>query len=122
MDINLNTEAMQKLVEKAIFDGLTPEAREELLKSAIKSLLDTPINPSSYGPKVSILVGIFQDAAQRVARDVVTEKLGKDPEFTKNLQDLFADVSKKLFDLPLREKLVEKISTSVIEGLNLRDY
>jgi len=38
MDVKLDADAMQSLVAKAIFDGMTSEKREELIQGAIKSL------------------------------------------------------------------------------------
>ena len=121
MNINLNSEQMTELVGKAIFDTMTPEARNDLLKQSITHLLTKP--NSSYGSqRDNPLQEAFKSAAHMVAERYAAQQLSADPEFQANMQSLFADVAKKLFADEIRDKLVQNICDKIVSGLNARDY
>lgn len=123
MDIRFDEEQMRQLVSKTIFESLTNEGKEDLLKKAIQSLLVVEQKNGYYGTtKVNILEGILKDSAEQVARKMIQEKLQETEEFRTQLEAVFQDAVKKMFGNETREKLVGKIVESVIKGLNPSDY
>lgn len=99
MDVKIDTDGMQALVAKAVFDGMTAEKREALITGAIKSLLETPKgNDRNYlGGKISPLQSAFNRAIEQVAREHAEKFLAEDPAFQAKLKGLFADVANALF-------------------------
>lgn len=121
MDVRVDPAAMQELVTKAIFDGMTEEARSTLVRDAIKSLLNVP-EKTGYGvrdPK-SALQQAFEHAANVVATQIARDKLQADPTFAASVESLFQDVARKLFADDIREKVVAKICDAIVAGLGER--
>jgi hypothetical protein len=78
--MNIDDTALKTIVAKAIFDGITPEQREELLTKAINTLLTVPV-ATGYGDKKqpTPLQNIFEYEVQNLARDMVRERFKTDP-------------------------------------------
>lgn len=122
MDINISADQMRDIVSKAIFDSVTPEERERILKAAIVQLL-TPEKPQyGRGDAVSPLEVAMKSAAHTVATQIANQRLAEDAEFKANIESLFQDVARKLFATDIREKLVQTIAEAVVAGLKPRDY
>jgi hypothetical protein len=119
MQVQLDQNTMETMIQEAIFNSMTDETRQELLKKAIASLMSVPSNGWS---KTSPLTDALQSAARSEAERLAKEELQKSPEFQAQLQGLFQDVVTKLFGNEVREKLVQRICDSIISGLNARDY
>ena len=117
MNISMNEEQMTALVSKAIFDGLTQEAKDEMLQKALRHLMTKDDRSYGHGPKRTPLEESFQSAAYAVTREIATQKLQTDEAFRSNIEALFAELGRKLFEGPLREKLVERMADSVVENL-----
>ena len=125
MDVRLDHDAMQALVAKAVFDGLTPEKREDLIQGAIRSLLETPKSNERnyYGSKVAPIQEAFNRAVETVAMQHATRVLSEDPEFQARLQKLFADVAAKLFEEgESRYELVSGIANIIRNALTKDRY
>lgn len=121
MEVKLDTAGMQMLVEKAIFDGLTPEKREDLLRGAIQALMARTSSSSYNSP--TVLQQTFNDAARRVAEKIATDHLETDPEFQTNVKKLFADVAEKLFTGgESYEKLTEMMAQTIRSALTRDRY
>lgn len=117
MNISMNEEQMTALVSKAIFDGLTQEAKDEMLQKALRHLMTKEKSSYGYEPKRTPLEEAFQSAARIVAHETATVKLQSDETFKTNIEALFTDLGKKLFEGPLREKLLESMADAVVSGL-----
>lgn len=117
MNISMNEEQMAVLVSKAIFDGLTQEAKDEMLQKALRHLMTKEKPSYGYGQPRTPLEQAYQTAAYDVAQKLVREKLEADEAFKANIEALFVDLGKKLFEGPLREKLVQNMADSVVSGL-----
>lgn len=118
MNISMNEEQMTALVSKAIFDSLTQDAKDEMLQKALRHLMTKDDKSYGYGPKRTPLEEAFQGAASTVTRRIATEHLENDEAFKMNLESLFADLGKKLFEGPLRAKLVETMADAVVHNLS----
>jgi len=121
MDVRVDAAAMQDIVTKAIFDGLTEEKRAELVQGAIRSLLLAPAKTQSYGrdPR-SPMQEAFENAASIVAQQIARERLTADETFKAGVESMFKDVAAKLFADDVREKIVDKIADAVVTGLGER--
>ena len=124
MDVRLDTDAMQALVAKAIFDGMTEEKRSELITSAIKSLLDTPkgTDRNYYGERKSPIQTAFDRAVEQVAMKHAQDFLTNDPDFNGRLKSLFADVANNLFSEGARDGLIESLSGLIRSALTKDRY
>ena len=125
MDVKIDQDAMQALVAKAVFDGMTPDKREALLTGAIKSLMETPRgNDRNYfGEKTSPLQTAFNRAVETVAMQHAVEFLSNDADFQTRLKSLFADVANSLFaEGDARSELVRSISLLIRTALTKDRY
>lgn len=83
--INLDPESLAHIVQKAVLDSITPEARDQLLADAIKNLLTIPndtrpaYDRNGPGPK-SPLQESFELAVRSAAAKVVRETIENDPK------------------------------------------
>lgn len=120
MNIEFDKTTMDTLVQKAIFDSLTEEKRNELLVGAIRKITE-PVGGAFNGGR-SVLTEVFQSAARNVAESIVSKKLEESEQFKAEVESLYLAVVKKLFDQDIRDKLVEQITNSVVNGLHASRY
>ncbi len=88
--IEITDDAMKSLVAKAIFDGLSPEAREKLMTEAIASVLSEKVKREhwSSGPERTKLGEIFYTALSQCAREYVYEHVKTDSAFRDKVKGL----------------------------------
>lgn len=125
MDFKVDQDAMQALVAKAVFDGMTPDKREALIQGAIRSLLETPKgnDRNYYGTKVAPIQEAFNRAVEQVALDHARNVVQSDPAFQDHLKRLFADVANKLFaEGEARDEMVGSISDIIRRALTKDRY
>jgi hypothetical protein len=115
MELKLDEETMQGLVSKSIFDMLTPEKRDELVKGAIQSLMKR--ETGSGFNRLTELERLFADAAQAVARKIVVEKLEQDTVFQDGVKTLFENAWKTAFEGEAGTKLAEKMAGAFRQAL-----
>lgn len=117
MDVRIDDNAMNSLVAKAVFDGLTEERRADLIKGAITDLLARR-QKSGYSDGKSKLQEAFDNAVYTAARDYAEKALATDPVFQGQIKSLFADVAAKLFDdFDGRLELVSSIAHTIRNAL-----
>lgn len=122
MDLKIDPSSMEAMVSRAIFEGMTQEHRDELIKQALASVLGRS-ERNGYGTMLpSPLQSAFNSAAESVLHKIAHQKFSEDEEFKNQLEGLFKDVAKRLFAEDIRTKLIEQISNQVIKGLSPRDY
>ncbi len=79
--MNIDDASLKTIVAKAIFDGITPEQRQELMTKAIGQLLTTPQVDRYGGPKQPTpLQSLFEYEVQNMAREAIRERFKTDPE------------------------------------------
>lgn len=123
--IKIEGGAMESLVAKAVIDAMTPEAQQELITNAVKSLLmqDIPANPNDrYSQvKISRVQSMFNTAAQQVAEKIIRDELANSEEFKVQIKMLFGEIAEKLFNnQETRKTLIDKIADAV--GQNITRY
>ena len=123
--IKIEGGAIESLVAKAVIDAMTPEAQQELITNAVKSLLmqDIPANPNDrYSQvKISRVQSMFNTAAQQVAEKIIRDELANSEEFKVQIKMLFGEIAEKLFNnQETRKTLIDKIADAV--GQNITRY
>ncbi len=74
----MKLEVNKELVTKAIFDSLTPEARNSLIQGAIAGLLEGKVKDRySRDTDTTKLQDMFNTAASDAAREIVREEMKK---------------------------------------------
>lgn len=118
MDIKFTDEQLQQVITKAIFDSLTTEQKEDLLKKAVSSLLQ-PRERSGYSSysKKTQLQEAYELAAYQVASSLIAEEMKNDEVFKANVKKLYADASEKVFAGENYQKLVDKAASNIIDVL-----
>lgn len=113
------SETIKTLVTDAMFKTLDQAKRDELIRAALASILKEDFS-RLHGHTDSPLSQAFQDAANQVCREIVREKLEKDPEFVKQIRgvidDAFENVLKKQ-----RPKLVQSVTDALLEGFKFKE-
>lgn len=123
MDIKLDENSMRELVSKTIFESMTPEDRDAMMKKAIQGLLVVDQKDGYYGTKkVNLIEQFFKEGIERAARKHIEEKLNTDEDFIANVESLYADVAKKLFGTEIREKMITCIADNIMKNFSPRDY
>lgn len=120
--IKIEGGAMESLVAKAVIDAMTPEAQQELITNAVKSLLmqDIPANPNDrYSQvKISRVQSMFNTAAQQVAEKIIRDELANSEEFKVQIKMLFGEIADKLFNnQETRKTLIDKIADAVSQNI-----
>lgn len=119
MDVKIDDAAMKELVAKAVFDKITPEQRDELLQSAIVTLI-TERKRYPHDTKKSTPLGeLFERAVQSIADELIKEDLKQDAKFKEQLVKLYHDAWDRIFDTDseVREKIIDRLSVVFSEVL-----
>jgi hypothetical protein len=124
MDLKIDPETMRQLVQKAVLDTMTPEAKDALLVKAIGSLFQA--DPSSIGvygsKKTSPLEDLFAQQATLVARDVVRVELEK-PENRQRIADMVVAAWQKMMgDSDRYEKAVDRMADALTAAMVDKEY
>ena len=117
MDVKLNDEQLNKALEAAILVAIGETGREEIIKNAV-AYLTREERSGAYGRSVSVLFRIVNEAAERIARVALEERLRSDPTFIAAVESLYADATKRMFDAAPRETLVQKLALTMAAALS----
>lgn len=115
MELKIDEEQMNALVSKAVFEMIPPEAREQLLQRAVFDLI-TGSSKSAYGNKTK-LQELFEQAVFTTARKLIEEHLTNSPVFEEKIRELFIECINRAFTGDNRDKLVNKLTNALSEGL-----
>lgn len=88
MEIKLDAEAAASIASAAIFDSLSQDARDSVIKTAIEFLLTPEKNRNNYGAGETPLQQAFNNAIREVAFRIVKEKIENDPQVEEAILDL----------------------------------
>lgn len=110
--------ALEPLVQKAILDSLTEEAREKLIADSITYLITPPkSNNWSSTPPNSPLQDIFSQALTACAHKIATEVVTTDPRFDAAVRSLVGQFIAALPDESWETTLMEAAASAVIKRL-----
>lgn len=97
MELKLDSEAMGKLASKAIFDEMSEETRNNILKEAVKHLL-TPKLERGHGYGKTPLMLAFERGLEIAAFQAVQERIASDPQVKSAIQDMLGIVINAALD------------------------
>lgn len=111
-------EALKALVTEALYKHLDEKKREELIKSAIVTLLEPRKDNYSYGPGKSALQDAFEHAVRGVAFEIVREKIREDEALKAKVGELFAKAWAKAVEDS--DALVHEMANGLVAVLTMR--
>ena len=117
MDVKLNDEQLQKALDAAILTAIGETGKEEIIKQAVAHLTKKESASIYDRTPVSPLMRIMGDAADDIARAILTKRLKEDVEFVAEIEKLYADAVRKMFHTETREKLVDKLAGAMAKAL-----
>ena len=87
MEIKFDAEAAATIASAAIFDSMSQDARDGVIRSAVQFLL-TPEEQRYGGRGSTPLQDAFNEAIQQAAFKAVQEKIANDPVVTQSIADI----------------------------------
>lgn len=115
-DIKIENNVIEQLVQKAMFDALTEEMKAELLTKAIANSFKTPKDRYGDSGKSDIQLA-FDNAVRTHLYKYASDKLEKDEAFATQLEALFKDIAKKLFE-DKRSEIVSAFAERIVKAVN----
>jgi len=88
MQVNVDDETMKQVVAKAIYDNLTPEAKQRLMTDALAYVLS---KPEKYGSRRSPLEEAFQEEMREAGRRVAAELINGNEELHERLRKFYRE-------------------------------
>jgi len=116
-EIKLDDAQLQEALQAAILNAIGTAGREQIIKEAVAYLTR---QDNSYGRSTSALSRIVNIAAEQIARTVLEKKFADDAEFQAQVESLYSDALKKLFDVENREKLISRMAEVMGRALSER--
>lgn len=117
MTFTIDSNQFREVATAAIFDSLTQEARESIIKQAIEHLM-TPQTPR-YGGKTPLQES-FDQAVYAAARDVVKEHIQDSDEVRNAIHDLLGPLLTAALDAEAKNyssSLADKLGAALGEWL-----
>ena len=116
--IHLDTEKMRDIISAAVFQVMSAESKESLLKQALKNLIEPRRDSYSVYTRPSHLQEIFDSAVRRLAEEVVKEQFAKD-EVKEEVRGLMLETFEKIFhDSDVRDKMTHSLCWAFRDGIN----
>lgn len=94
MDLKIDSEALGQIAAAAIFEQLSQDSRDTVIKQAIEYLL-TPHKGPGYMVGRSPLQIAFETALQEAATKAVREKIADDEEIKQHINELLGPIVNK---------------------------
>lgn len=123
MEIKLDAEAVAGIASAAIFDSLSQESRDSVIKQALQHLLTPEENRGRFGPGETPLQQAFNQAVQAAAYRIVREKIENDQQVQEGILKLLGPLlissmeaeAEANFDSSLAETLGKALGTWLAE-------
>ena len=90
MNVTLSNEQIEKAVQAAIFESITQDQRDLLIKGALQHLLTAPPG-DGYSKRRSPIQEAFDSAVGQLARKIVAEHLENNADFKAALDGMITD-------------------------------
>lgn len=114
LTIQLDPVALREATSQAIMGILTPEVRAELISKAISALLAPSTN--SWDKNKSPLEIAFNDAVNKVAREVCVKIVDEDPAIRDRVKALAAQTMQKVFNCDIDE-MAKRMAQSFVDSM-----
>lgn len=109
----LDGEALQAATTQAILGVLTPEAKEELIDKAIRSILAT--GESSYDRR-SQIEKAFASAVNRAAHQICLDMVKSDPAILSRISELARSTADKILGAD-PDKMAERMADAFVNSI-----
>lgn len=116
-DVKIDNNVLETIIQKAIYDGLSEEMKKDLLTKAIATSFKTPKDSYGRDSGKSDIQSAFDNAVRTHLYKYAVDKLEKDEGFTTQLEGLFKDIAKKLFE-DKRSEIVGAFAAQIIKSIN----
>jgi hypothetical protein len=120
LKLEINDDQLNVALQTAILKAVDDVGREQILKHALNHL--TTPKETYRGKATTPLMDIITDAATQVARQIMNERIEKDEEFVKQVEQLYSQAFQRCFGTENREKLLEKMVGAMNEALSSSRY
>lgn len=109
--LQLDEDELQTLAAAAITAAMGPEEREELITTALKSLLQK--EDRGFGSRYqSPLHTAFKDACQKVAKGIAEEMIQKDEKVRGQIVDMVKEATERVV-VRDREETVNRLAAAI---------
>lgn len=116
MEMKIDSDAMNQIVAKAIFDSFDDTAKSELVTKAIENLMNAPANPGDYRDRRTVIQRIFDNAVTIAADKIVREMI--EAEFKDRILGLARTALDKAFaDTERMDRIVAEVANAIGSGL-----
>jgi hypothetical protein len=116
MEIKLDGTAVAELASAAIFQSLSEQQRESVLKQAVEALLTPDKNHHSTAYGKTALQQAFEQAIRQAAYNAVHEKIAQDPEVRAKIDELLGPLLLAAVDAEsseYRDSLADAIGNAI---------
>jgi hypothetical protein len=121
MDLKIEQKDVAEFVSAALLTKLDQNARDELIKEALKTLISPP-ERNSYGQlQKSPLQEAFDQAVRRTTQTIAYDMIEENAEFKAKLKELITEAVEVLFTRK-REDVTNKIADAIIKGMTEKEY
>ncbi len=112
LSVQLDGEALNAIVTKAILDQITAEQRKVILDQAVKALLSPKPDPYGYSRReITPVQAAFDNAVRQSAMKAAQTLVDDDVEFQGRLRNMVRDSMTKLLDS--ESDLAQAVGTAV---------
>ena len=108
--ITLNDEVVQAALKTAVLTAIGKTGQEAIIKYVVDYL--TRSSKDNYGRMAGPLYDIINREADKIAREMIDERLKTDETLTKHIEQLFVDGMKRFMEGD-RDKVVQSIADSL---------
>ena len=116
MELKLTNDDLRAAISEALLSQIGEPAREELIREALKGVLET--KRDNYGrTKTSVLQEAFGQACSRLAHEVVNEIVQSDPEVRAKIEAMAKEAIVKLLSDESLGAVVEAFTSAFTKAL-----
>jgi hypothetical protein len=114
----INLTELGPVVQKALLDSLTEEARTKLVEDALKYLITPATSTNLYSRQpISPLQEVFTQAVRTIAHEVAKETIANDPRFAEGVRSAATNFLTSLDDDHWNTELMEVATLAVVNHL-----
>lgn len=124
MKLDVDGTQLEALLHSAIVESLGDKGREAIIREAVAHLTTAPASSSGYDrdKRPSPLMSSLHAAARAVAEKHIATKLTEDKAFIEQVEALYVDAARRMFDVENREKLATKLATAMGNAISQDRY
>lgn len=110
--MNLEEEAMRKILAEAVVKAIPEAKRDELIKKALGDLL-TIRRDGRFGPDTTTLTEAFSNEARIIAQEETRRILREDPRFKAGVEAITRKAVAKIFEKEIEGSIVGVVAETI---------